>query len=73
MERIEREELLRLRFMKIYGDETFNVFPNATDRDIWINGYIQCEDDNVDKQYTKDDVKNAFNDGFNAGMCKEML
>lgn len=60
----EIEKLALLIYPEVDSDATLN-FLRQDARMTWVKGYIQCQQDNVNKKYTEEDIRKAF---FNGGI-----
>lgn len=64
----EIEKLAEQRYLIIRGYIANNMSSeydkNKDFRDCFIKGYTQCQQDNSDKKYTKEDIENAWLKGF---------
>jgi len=58
------EEIEKLAFEQYprYITDPYNPVEdgNKEERDIWIEGYNQCQQDNADKKFTLDDIINSI-------------
>jgi hypothetical protein len=60
----EIEQLAFLQYPRLINDP-YNPMEddNTYERQIWIDAYTQCQEDNKDKKYTEEDIKEAFMEG----------
>lgn len=76
----EIEQLAFLKYPRLINDP-YNPMEddNAYERQIWIDAYIQCQEDNAEKKYTEEDIRQAIertyryvdNDGWSLDYIKE--
>ena len=63
----EIEQLAFLEYPRLINDP-YNPMEddNAYERQIWIDAYTRCQEDNKDRKYTEEDLRNAIDETINA-------
>jgi hypothetical protein len=65
-----KEEIKQLAFLEYPRliNDPYNPMEddNTYERQIWIDAYTRCQEDNKDKKYTEEDLRNAIDETINA-------